>query len=379
MYQYLIGGRVSEVCGTYKPIGKDAFLKEIKVYDKTTQAVIFKIKTAKNEGKIRLCTIPMNSEYEPWIKEVFKYFNDFGDECPFIFTKRGKLEYNDSYYMVKARNIFKKYKQEMDIYYDDDGKIPKRDKKFTSDAIRKLRIKSLKEDYNFTDEEIKIFTGTDKSFFIYPYGDKNISELINASEKYYKKLFIPFSELKKEKYQLILSAKNADELRKRIERAIEIGNLINVTNSIFELKTGSYFFLKDNSNIIIELFKSCNNNEEWLNRITNIALLFDINKIQLKKIVKKTNSKGTIKLIEQWLNENTKIYNLNMIETWLNIKKLRNWTPIHPRTDIKSYQKLLNFFGIKVSTQIDYYLLWEKVLDKFLISLKSWQQIVDNL
>lgn len=80
--------------------------------------------------------------------------------------------------------------------------------------------------------------------------------------------------------------------------------------------------------------------------------MFDGNEDQLRQIVKKAGKKKPIKLIEQWLIENKIDYEKNMIKTWLNIKKLRNWTPIHYRKDVKTYQELLNYFGIQVSNKL---------------------------
>ena len=88
----------------------------------------------------------------------------------------------------------------------------------------------------------------------------------------------------------------------------------------------------------------------------------------------------SIKLVEQWLNdEGTK--EANMIETWENIVTLRNAEPIHANISSEKASGVLSalkFFKAQYPI-IDYSKLWENILDKFIISLESWQKLLQDL
>lgn len=83
MYQLLTAGRISEVCGNYAPKGNEVYEVEFK----GVQAIMFVVKTAKREGKLRAAALPLDPEYEPWTAEVFEYFKKAGDDHPFKFGK----------------------------------------------------------------------------------------------------------------------------------------------------------------------------------------------------------------------------------------------------------------------------------------------------
>jgi len=102
MYQYIIAGRVSEMCGEYAPRGTDLFevefevkkpykieLEEGEVWGQKVEkvpAVLFVVKTAKRHGKIRPCAVPLDPVYEPWAEPLLKYFKAAGDDYPFMFA-----------------------------------------------------------------------------------------------------------------------------------------------------------------------------------------------------------------------------------------------------------------------------------------------------
>ena len=67
-YEYLICGRVSEVCGKYGPKGTDAQIVEID----GEEAVLFLVKTAKRKGKLRPVALPL--KYEPWARALVGWF-----------------------------------------------------------------------------------------------------------------------------------------------------------------------------------------------------------------------------------------------------------------------------------------------------------------
>ena len=68
-----------------------------------------------------------------------------------------------------------------------------------------------------------------------------------------------------------------------------------------------------------------------------------------------------------------------MIETWRNIVKLRNMDPMHPYVNSKELLNILNFFDLKKKIPYNSTLLWDSILDKFLISLEKWQGILTKI
>lgn len=83
MYQLMIAGRISEVCGKYAPKGNEVYEVE---FD-GVQAAMFVVKTAKRKGKLRPCTLPLNSKYEPWTQEILDYFSQSETNYPFKLGK----------------------------------------------------------------------------------------------------------------------------------------------------------------------------------------------------------------------------------------------------------------------------------------------------
>jgi hypothetical protein len=83
MYQLLIAGRISEMCGHYAPKGNEVY--EVSFND--VSAAMFVVKTAKREGKLRASSLPLDPQYEPWTEEVLEYFKRTGEDYPFKFGK----------------------------------------------------------------------------------------------------------------------------------------------------------------------------------------------------------------------------------------------------------------------------------------------------
>jgi len=81
-YEYLICGRVSEVCGAYAPMGSDARIVEME----GEEAVLFPVRTAKRHGKIRPVALPL--KYEPWARALVGWFEYRGNNKAFPFCMR---------------------------------------------------------------------------------------------------------------------------------------------------------------------------------------------------------------------------------------------------------------------------------------------------
>ena len=149
-FQLMAAGRISEISGNYAPRGVDAFevdfdlgkqltdpvivdggvmYKEVEVNEK---AVMFVLKTAKRKGKLRACALPVDPKYEPWAKEIYDYFEDYGQKKPFQFDER--LDHSKTYAMNYAKQIFKGFEWPMIPY------TVSVDKVFPEDAIKADRV-----------------------------------------------------------------------------------------------------------------------------------------------------------------------------------------------------------------------------------------------
>ena len=147
MYQLLICGRISEVCGKYAPHGTDVietkFTVETKkkieldgkqvtvIETKEEPAFLFIVKTAKRKGKLRPCAIPYNPEYEPWAKEIYEYFKKCGDDYPFMFSTN--KAHSVRYAQFEAEKAFNglewpmiEYTRSNDVPYTEDMVLTKR-------------------------------------------------------------------------------------------------------------------------------------------------------------------------------------------------------------------------------------------------------------
>lgn len=83
-HQYLIAGRISEVCGRYAPKGDDVVVED---FDGEL-AAMFIVKTAKRKGRLRGVAVPLRVDYEPWADEVRQYFAYHRNDYPFKFADK---------------------------------------------------------------------------------------------------------------------------------------------------------------------------------------------------------------------------------------------------------------------------------------------------
>jgi len=109
-YQYLIAGRISEVCGKYSPMGDDVTTTD---FDGET-AIMFTVKTAKRKGRLRPVALPLRVDYEPWADEVRKYFASHRETYPFKFAEKWSTSVR--YMQWKAEEAFKDLEWPMEEY-----------------------------------------------------------------------------------------------------------------------------------------------------------------------------------------------------------------------------------------------------------------------
>ena len=161
---YLFAGRISEVVGKASygdtttargPRGVDADLDIYTLGEGKEQAVVFTVKTAKRGGRERKVALPLN--YEPWVKEVYDYFQQRGSELVFPFTRQKVWAY--------AKEVFDGLTYPIEKYV-----LTKKDlglrkvidehlRPFRLHALRHLRASELVEFYGFDGFNLATYGG----------------------------------------------------------------------------------------------------------------------------------------------------------------------------------------------------------------------------
>ena len=393
MYQFLIGGELSEVCGENAPKGNDAHQITFKINGEIIPAVLFIVKNIKpkERGEFRACAIPLDPKYEPWAKPLLEWFREYGERCPFWFGKKKiKPRSNQRYLQLKAEKVFNNFIWQKAEYRRAPGEIVKRRyNPFRSSELRKLRRKNLKEFYLFNEVDLALFGAWNE-----PVSDVRIrSEIENIlstelkkddieslkkrSKKYFEMLLRPLSELGKEIIPVSRQIRDRADLYRAGQRASDIIELVENINMLGQWKFDALFF-KENMRFIYEILSSCNTPADFRSKIASLSTLFDVDLKPLRKLVKAPRDMRSIKLIETWLQENDIEYDPNMIKTWLNISTFRNME-LHSEKDAKKYMKLLDYFGEPTKLPPYYSSLWDKILDKFIVGLKHLLDILNNL
>ena len=192
-YLYLIDGRVSEgVSRAYPsdhettprgPKGTDAKMSLWYSPEFNTQAdarraqkddgvrrvfpaVVFTVATAKRKGRPRYCAVPIDQKYEPWTMELFKYFEDAGDDPVFDLVRQRVYD--------RAKRVFKGLAyviEDYSVVFDRTGiitgikdepksvRVDRRLREFTLHALRHLRASDLVDYYDFNGIDLSAFGG----------------------------------------------------------------------------------------------------------------------------------------------------------------------------------------------------------------------------
>jgi len=253
MYQYLVAGRISEVCGRYAPRRTDAFPVNFKVEGQIHPAVLFAVKTAKRKSErgwtLRPIALPLAKEFEPWAKTVYEYFKQCDREQPFMFaekpgaskryaqwvaektfeglewpmrgySKRSYVEAPDEAVIdTRVKNGVEEFLIERDDgarkWYKSKKMIPvstdiyDRWAPFRSHGLRKRRTQTLELFYLFEDMDLKAFGGWEKSgskdhasdamkFYLHlDLGEarENLTILKVIAQKYFPKLLKSYEEV----------------------------------------------------------------------------------------------------------------------------------------------------------------------------------------
>lgn len=148
--------------------------------------------------------------------------------------------------------------------------------------------------------------------------------------------------------------------------------LIVETNRVFLARRSARLFREDRLNAVNELHKPCCDYDNFVVKIASLATLFEVNLDPLRSLVTRPRRKGSVKLVEDFLSESGIVYDSDMVQTWKNIKILRNMPPLHAgrrdSREARRYLRALEFLGM--NPPIHYPELWDNILDRFVESLR---------
>jgi len=392
MYQYLIGAEVSEVCGDFAPKKNNSFQVNYDISGQEIPGIVFLVPNIKPQerGSMRACALPLDSNFEPWANKIYEYFKKFGNEYPFTHNKRTHQE--------KAKQIFEGFMWEKGEYWQNRNIQRRRYNPFRSQALRKLRMKSLSEQYYFNDIDLALYGAWNE----YPRGlnirsevekilsnkyvlkDKQV--LIELTKRYFGKLLKPIASIDQEHVPFYIQSRDDDDLRKRYQRTTDICTLVRQVNESGQAKIQTSFF-KENMWIVLEMLSMCENEAQFTSKIAGLSALFRIDLQQWKNVIEDLSKdydfnllegRGSIRHVEEWLRLANIQYNTNMITSWDYITTLRNFEPIH-RTNPEKLREIYQYFGLPLTYPRDYTDLWEIILDRFHGSLIELRNILNNI
>jgi hypothetical protein len=162
---YLWAARISEVVGKSSlsdtkttprgPKGTDAELNSYKIGSEQYEIVVFKVRTAKREGLERRIGLP--TQFEPWAKPLYNYFQSKKDSIVFPFTRQqmwtvSKTIFKGLKYPIEKYTITKKSELKK-------IKIPRHYRDFRLHALRHLRATELIEYYGFDGFNLATYGG----------------------------------------------------------------------------------------------------------------------------------------------------------------------------------------------------------------------------
>jgi hypothetical protein len=155
-------------------------------------------------------------------------------------------------------------------------------------------------------------------------------------------------------------------------------SIIGIDNILFDSKKQARLFREDVLQAITELYTPCESEHDFIAKLASLVSLFEVPLDPLRRLLPEADSEWrSIKLVEQWLSNNSVSYDSDMITTWKNIVSLRNMTPLHSKSRAGELTSILNYFGEKLPP--NYQRLWDSILKRFHYSLKELQRILDSL
>jgi len=386
MYQYLIGGNVSEVAGIYAPLASDMHQIEYNIGGRIIPAVMFIVKPIKRPNYYRACILPLDLVYDPWVEQVRNWFLEF-DECPFMLGKNPnvKVKSNEKYLIIEASKLFKGLKWLKGGYAASDHQRERGDVEFTSGQLRDLRHDVLQKLYGFNEVDLAYFGAWND-----PVVDERVKEeqetVLKSSPQrtqvnkfkeigatYFEKLLIRYTDLNMITHELTF--KDHIELESRFNKASRIISLIRQINTVAELKLDTPLF-QESMELVLDILNECNNEDSLKSNITEAMTLFEISYDSIKKQLSNPKKKRSLKLLREYFDDNNISYNESMFETWIHMSLLRNYFD-HVRETSK-LRAVLEYYNEPFRMPIDSSILWEKILVKFEDSLLELQRIMNE-
>lgn len=165
MTAYLYAGRISEVVGHASPSdntvargpkGTDVKKEIFNLGPIDEPCVVFKVRTAKRDGRERSIALPTN--YENWTSPLYEYFKSSSNGLVFPFTRQLVGRY------VKEHAVFKGLRYPIETYsiWKDGSVVKKVDshmRPFALHALRHLRATELIDEYGFDGIDLSIYGG----------------------------------------------------------------------------------------------------------------------------------------------------------------------------------------------------------------------------
>lgn len=383
MYQYLIGGNVSEVAGSYAPLSSDMHQIEYNIRGRIIPAVMFIVKTIKRPNFYRACILPLDQVYDPWVEKLRSWFIEH-DGCPFILGKNPnmKLNSNDRYLINKASKVFEGLTWLKGGYITSDHQRERGNVNFTSGQLRDLRHDVLKKLYSFNELDLAYFGAWNdpvvdervmEELEIISKSSPSKTEVIkfkNIGATYFEKLLIRYEDL--DKIPRELTYKDHIELESRFKKASRIIRLIRQINTVSELKLDTPLF-QESMELVLDILNECDNEDSLQSNITEVMKLFEISYTSIKNHVSDPKCKRSIRLLRDYFDEHDISYNKSMFETWIHMGLLRNYFD-HER-DASKLRAVLEYYE-EPFRMPDASNLWNKILDKFEDSLVELKKIL---
>ena len=170
MCGYLFCARVSELVSRISPSdvahttprgpkGSDVRLEKFELGPIKENVAVFRVSTAKRGGIERLVGLPLNPKYEPWTKEVCKYYLAQKNEACFPFTRQKVWQYSKQVFEGLTYRI-ERYTLIERLGETKIRKIKKRHlRAFRTHALRHIRAAELIEHYGFDGFDMSIYGG----------------------------------------------------------------------------------------------------------------------------------------------------------------------------------------------------------------------------
>lgn len=217
---------------------------------------------------------------------------------------------------------------------------------------------------------------------------------IKSLKKHESKIINILGLLKEiEYYQLIENSRISEVLlkpkkgRQLKEPAYKINNhetipviitkKISLCNKMLMSKRNAKLFLED-MEIASELMSSCKSQDNFKIKIGVLATLFEVNLKPLRELVDDPDSSWkSIKLIEEWVNQENIELSKDTIELWKKIILLRDkMTPFHPTSE--KLIEVYRYFGFDTLTP-NFPKLWLDIIQRFANSLNQFYLALNKL